>query len=575
MAINWQPIGSSEAVVIGGSVADAGNVIAGPFPKFSISRECIRKDNLYLGQKYNINITGTAVIVKSSNMLEIGKRQTQIHDIVKKLMRVNNKQGKLYIEDYGGTSQVLTFNDAVLLSVDAAEQTDDSRGVQVQQYTFAFEARDLNKSDEDDTEPEGSPYNVIDVTENWEFSLNEGSYTQTEYEKKAVGEVAKTANVKKNYAIAHSLSATGVTKLGGVSNESVSSGYYEAKRYIQNRLNILGNNPFNANTIKDYGAGVPSTDTVGQHNIFESDDREGSRVNLRPYAPDTAKYTAYNQVNTYSQDILAGTYSVNRNWLASAFAANVSIDLTYNDDDAAAANTVEVSVNIQGHESIVEDTLKEEDGTITTAANPNTETTDKYHNALSVAETYFLNEDATTGKTGIFSIAEAFYAERAADGTLKAIPVSKSQSHSQTTGAISLSSSFHDATITVSGAVSENITISDTNYDGTNQIVAILPVIGKSDGPVIQNMGITNERTRSVSVEIVMAKGNRESKPDIDLSSYRPSTTAYQQNISDSWSPTSGSYNKSIDWVFTGAAQSPPPPDDDDDDDDGGDGGTG
>lgn len=87
-----------------------------------------------------------------------------------------------------------------------------------------------------------------------------------------------------------------------------------------------------------------------------------------------------------------------------------------------------------------------------------------------------------------------------------------------------------------------------------------MPVIGKSDGPVIQNMGITNERTRSVSVEIVMAKGNRDSKPVIDLSSYRPSTTAYQQNISDSWSPTSGSYNKSIDWVFTGAAQSPPPP---------------
>lgn len=570
MAINWQPIGSAEAVVIGGSVADADNVIAGPFPKFSISRECIRKDNLYLGQKYSINITGTAVIVKSSNMLEIGKRQTQIHDIVKKLMRVNNKQGKLYIEDYGGTSQVLTFNDAVLLSVDAAEQTDDSRGVQVQQYTFAFEATDLNKSGEDDTEPEGSPYNVIDVTENWDFSLNDGSYTQTAYEKKAVGEVSRTANVKKNYAIAHSLSATGVTKLGGASNTSVSSGYYEAKRYIQNRLSILGNNPFNANTIKDYGGGVPSTDTVGQHNIFESDDSEGSGVNLRPYAPNSATYTAYNQVNTYSQDILAGTYSVNRNWLASAFAANVSIDLTYNDDDAAAANTVEVSVNIQGHESIVEDTLKD-DGTVKTAANPNTETTDKYHNALSVAETYFLTED-DSGKTGIFSIAEAFYAERAADGTLKAIPVSKSQSHSQTAGSISISSSFHDATITVTGAVSENITISDTNYDGTNQIVAILPVIGKSDGPVIQNMGITNERTRSVSVEIVMAKGNRDSKPVIDLSSYRPSTTAYQQNISDSWSPTSGSYNKSIDWVFTGAAQSPPPPDDDDD---GGDGGTG
>lgn len=168
----------------------------------------------------------------------------------------------------------------------------------------------------------------------------------------------------------------------------------------------MGNNPFNANTIKDYGNGVPSTDTVGQHNIFESDDSESSGVNLRPYAPNSATYTAYNQVNTYSQDILAGTYSVNRNWLASAFAANVSIDLTYNDDDAAAANTVEVSVNIQGHESIVEDTLKD-DGTVKTAANPNTETTDKYHNALSVAETYFLTED-DSGKTGIFSIAEAF-----------------------------------------------------------------------------------------------------------------------------------------------------------------------
>jgi hypothetical protein len=547
MAINWQPAGSAQSVVIGGSVTSAANIIAGPFPKFSISRECIRKDNLYLGQKYSINITGTAVIVESSNMLEIGKRQQQIHDIVKKLMRVDNRQGKLYIEDYGSQSQVLTFNDAVLLSVEAAEQSDDSRGVQVQQYSFTFEATDLNNggNDENDPHPSGSIYNVVDVSENWDFSLNDNDYS---YNLSSTGEDYNADNdtIIKKYTISHNLSATGVTKYSGAGT-NVSSGYYEAKRYIQNRLDTLGNNPFNVDTIKDYGTGTPGADTIGQHNIFEADDTEGAGTNLRPYQP--SEYSAYNQVNTYSQDILNGTYSVTRTWLASKAAANVTLDLTYNDDQASANRSVEVALNIQGYESIVEDTLSES-GSVTSSANPNTDTTNKYSNALTVAGTY---TDAV-----LYNVASAFYTSRRgseSSDTLKSPALSRSESHSKTTGSINISSTFDDRSITVANAISENLTISDSNYNGSNQIVAILPVIAKSDGPVIQNMGTTNERTRSVSIEIVMKRGSGNPSGSVDLSAYKPDG-AYQQNFSESWSPTSRSYNQSIDWVWSGDAGS-------------------
>jgi len=536
MAIVWQPNDQVQGISIGGSITNDANTVAGPFPNFSISRECLRKDNLYLGQKYTINITGTAVIVESSDMLTSGDRQEEIHKIDKKLLSISNTQGKLTIEDYGGVS-TLVFNDAVLLSVDVPQQNAESRGVQAQEYTFTFEATDLENVTE-----EGSTYNIVDVTEVWDFSLADGSYTQVAFEAKAgPGDTPPaTNNVKRQYNISHNLSATGL-----VSNNAGArtSGYYEAKKYVNTRLRELGTNPLAASTIKDYGTGA------GQQDIFQLDDTTAAKNNFAPFRLPSSgdTYVCYNQVNSYNQDILGGTFGVNRSWLASPFAASVTIDLTYNADNAAVANVVEASVNIQGLETIVASTANQ-------PYNPETTTTDKYQNARSVAETHFLNEDAVTGKTGIFSIAELFYGERGPDGgTLRSVELSQSQSHSQTTGTISISASFDDATISLEGAISENVSITDTNYDGTNEIVAILPVIAKSDGPVIQDMGTTNERTRSVSFEAVMAKDKRDTKPTVDLSGYKPSSSAYQTNITDTWSPTSGSYNKTVEWVWTGS----------------------
>ena len=112
--------------------------------------------------------------------------------------------------------------------------------------------------------------------------------------------------------------------------------------------------------------------------------------------------------------------------------------------------------------------------------------------------------------------------------------------------------SFNDLEPEISGALSESVTVNYDNEDGLDQIIAIIPIIGKADGPVIQDMGTTKEKKVSVTLDVVMLKGSRSSKPDgtTVANSYKPTSTSYQETKTESWSPSTGSYNLSISWIY-------------------------
>jgi hypothetical protein len=500
MAVTYSITGENTIVIGGQSSLVSPQVgVVGPFPRYSISREVVRKDSLYIGEKYNITITGTALIEDASSMLVAGQRQDDIHQIIAKILTLNAKKGTLDIAPYGGQSSIVRFTDAIMISADSPEQDDTSQGVQSQDFTFVFEATEL-ASNAGSTQPtdDVSSLPLDDVSENWEVSADD-TYTQNDYE--------GTDEVFRCFTITHTISASGRTKIAGT---ILKSGYIQAKEWVDARITTLGNNPLLPTGMKDLSRGTAQV------------------VNLEI----PSDYTAYNQTNAYSQDILGGVYSITRTWKASKYKAGCTIDLSINNDQSSENIAIDLSVSVQGFDTNI-------------STDPNSKL---YDNAVS-----FWNGV----KSNVQTWANTFYVAQGFTGTLKAVATALGEQHNQTAGTISFTATFDDGVVDFTGAISQSVNITYTNEDGGNQIVAIVPAIEKSNGPIIQNMLTTQERSRSITLDLGMDRATRTTKPDglaFIETNYKPTLAAgsvYRQGKTESWNPNSGAYNLSVDYVWT------------------------
>ena len=89
------------------------------------------------------------------------------------------------------------------------------------------------------------------------------------------------------------------------------------------------------------------------------------------------------------------------------------------------------------------------------------------------------------------------------------------------------------------------------NLDGSNNIIAIIGVLGRASGPIIQDMGVTGERKVSVSVDYTMDKENRTAKPDgMEQALLHKPANGYQQSKTETWNAKNGIYNLSLAWAF-------------------------
>lgn len=507
--------------VIGGEINPA-NGLAGPFPRYSVSRESVAKDTLYIANKYNITITGTALIDSAASMLVEGARQNKIHDIIKKMLFQVSKQGNLEIAPYGGLANILQFDDAVLLSVDAEEQDDTSQGVQNQQYTFSFEAYNLTVNGEDvddsiEADVVGTKYDLADVSESWEYNVNE-EYTQKEYSQ------SSNPSVYRTYSITHNISATGRPK--NVGGTVVKSGYIEAYDFVTERIKQLGNDPL-ATIVTDWSRGTPQA------------------INIREQIEDT-ELNAYNLHQTHSKDILDGTYAVSRTWTVAKEKASSTIEFELNEDPSAEFNTVAISVSLSGYE------------TLEGQEKPDQAISRKYVNAKALLDQNF-------DKSNLHTISQAFYVDRfpTSSKTLRTEPRAYSQTHNQTDGTISISATFDDDDNMPDNVLSQSVSINHVNEDGLDQIVAILAVIAKSDGPIIQDMKTTKERKRSITLEWLMKEEARSEVPNgaayiethfkPKFSNASLNDKVYRENMTETWNYKSGQYQISVDYVWTAA----------------------
>ena len=526
MAILYTPHGGDAAlkpIQFGGGTSGTLYGQPGPFPRYSISREIIRTgDGTPMASKFSISITGTATIHEddTQDITDKGARQSRVQG-----QAINNLQmgraeeylwgvGKLSIDPYGGKANKISFTDAMLVSVECQEQTEESAGIQTLEYSMSFEAyQDASSASNNTTAIDAKvdpTYCMSAMDESWDVSENEGTVGF------ASNDISGTP--ERTYTLSQSVSGTGVKKFTSGGGGSVSSEAWEqCVAWVQSRL---VDTPASVSTNIVGGAAASSYDTLTL----------GGGLG---YA--LSAYTAVNKLRTVSTNLAEGSYSVTTTWLMvpngvglATHEAEASLDSAQDSQSA----TVTVSGTITG---------------LSTAAPGNSGADDRYTNASGVLSTVL---------TYAYTLANAAYTAAALGGTLRNTQLNKSIGHNKSGGTITYSVSFNDLEPEISGALSESVTVNYDNEDGTNNVIAVIPIIGKADGPVIQNMGTTTEKKVNVSFDVVMQKGYRTTKPN-GLSSviaYKPTTSnptgVHQGRKTESWSPSTGAYNLSLEWIY-------------------------
>jgi len=492
MAVIYTPVSGSQ-ITIGGTAS------TGPFPKYSIERSPNRMGSgSPISNTYTITITGKIITDSSANIAVTGEMQSNLHaKMITKLqtdIALGLAVGRLEIVPYGGMPNAIEFADARLTSVQLPEQDDDSAGALYSDYTFSFEAY------EDISNSAASPYAYAlqNVEETWELTPDEDyTYSNNSF-----------ATANKTYTITHTVSATGRDKYGS-GPTFTDSAWSQAMGWVKSRL---VNSP----------AAVILNDAAGNSNFT---DYQAALMgdSSSTVAPDLSDMGFYNHIRTPNCDFNGGSYSVTESWKASPNPATIDMEVNTEKDDGG----------------LVSMTLS---GTITGLDNK--KSIEKTIDRLANAEAMLTILDASA-----FSICSQYYTE---DGNLLNIVRAKSVGRNKGSGTITFSYSYNDSIVSLEGAISTSIQITDDNEYRLNEIIAVIPIIGKDDGPIIQDMDTTNERKRSVQIDAVMGKTLRAAKPATGVAlalSYAP-TGGYVQSLTENWEPGTGNYSISVEWTY-------------------------
>ncbi len=656
--------------------------LAGPLPSYRIETELLRKGNLYLGQKFIISITGTTLVDPSKSMLVKGERQAAVAAKITEIIsltygdtkNIGPRPGSLVITDRGGINPI-TFIDAILVNVEASEQSEQSQGVQDQSYVFTFESNNFSCKDEQGNpvttldslySPEAGDRSlqadsrfIIDYSEDWSLTPNDERTIKDPFltaglepRQNLIGDLAEESpsNVFKTWTLTHNISATGIPfnspSSGGsdvIGYGNNAAGFRWAKRFIDARLRTMGNDPLAASTTA-WGEGEnstgdgnsirfrkPSSPTSSSDPGNLTNENSGNLPNEnRTYATaeKAENFKAFNQVNEFQRGVTEGTYSVQRTWqIANMFGfatpAKMEVDFTVDGGVAGSRiNTIGVNVSVEGWtEPNDGDNAAVAAGNLTDGANLGELGLDtKYKHAWNWVNRYVLPlpvpreppsdpdgfnptgpdiADASQYATDlIYEWASRYYKDVIgwrpkspeqgsaitdgmippwlkdnSDTQLQSKPLTFNRTDNETAGTITISTSFNDETPVFPGSSAISVSVDMNNEDGQVEVVAIKPVIGKVTGPVIQDMQVTTERTRTVTLNLVMDRYYRYVVPNghgwIDqywkpfLGKYTAGPYSgqdipvYSRSRTQNFNPITGEYSASIEYVWTDVSPLP------------------
>jgi len=254
-------------------------------------------------------------------------------------------------------------------------------------------------------------------------------------------------------------------------------------------------------------------------------------------------YNGYNHSRSNNQDILGGQYSVTESWILAKGAALEEFTVSIKNE----ANTGVTGVSIAGSINGLEE------------RNPDMSLLrKKYTNALT---------KWTTVEAALLTRAQTY-----AGVTLNPFPLSKLISKNDIAGNITYSYDYDTRpTNLFTGAVYESITISE-NLPA--DLFASIPVIGRQQGPVLQDLSSKSERSVTLNLEVVIPPSSfggtvgdlrtalysnpRITQPDVFDNVYqaaRPglyysTNKEFIRDKNENWDPKNGRYNFSCNFVF-------------------------
>ena len=329
----------------------------------------------------------------------------------------------------------------ITLEADTLLTGDDSDAIVDQEGTFITGRIQENKT-EDQLLGSLSGAFITDFSEDWAIEVDE-----------AQGE---STTLPRSYRISHSLNATGKTHYKP--NGEKLDAWIQAKTFVQNRMseNINGY----PNIMGKIGSG-----TI---NLVES-------------------YGGYNHVRSENLSETAGSYSVTENWLIAYGTAYENYNLSVSTSNSDPFVNVNIDGNIKGLSQLQPSGY---------GGDGNYQLPNAYDNAI-----LKYNTISNTGEFGVGC--DAYKRANIAVGVqLNSQPVSVSLGTNEFTGDITYSLAFNNRpTNIISGVVSETISINDT-YPG--DIFAVIPVIGRTTGPILQYIGGRSEHKRDVSINLTM-----------------------------------------------------------------------
>lgn len=268
--------------------------------------------------------------------------------------------------------------------------------------------------------------------------------------------------------------------------------------------------------------------------------------------------SGFNHSRTENIDVAQGTYSIQDTWILSSGNAYENYTLSLSNSITDSRNTVSIEGTIKGLTSIPAS------GSIF-AGNLNTGLNTPYENAI--------NKYRQITNDGAFGLSAWVYkrAQNAAGGfKLNHVPLSVTVGTNEFTGEISYNIEYDDRPLNlVSGAISENISVTDT-YPG--DVFSIIPVIGRPTGPVLQYIGGRTEYQRSLSIELIVPLPSGTTHRDLYLrkpSLREPTRTsiidilrAYHPGKEpgvrkyfcsppqEVWEPKEGRYSFNVTWTY-------------------------
>lgn len=359
---------------------------------------------------------------------------------------------------------------------------------------------------------------VSDFSEDWSIETDDS--------------VGEAVGLPRTYRISHSLNATGKTHYGP---NGTSKAWEQAKKFVQKRLSlsVSGANDY-PNIMGKIGSGI---------------------VNL------VNTYNGFNHIRSEQLSESNGTYSVTENWVLASGKAYENYNISISSSSDAPFINVSIDGNIKGLSEYAPSSIYFGGNDLSVG----------YSSAYSNA----LNKYNQITNTGQFGISSNIYkrANNTVAVQLNSQPKSISLGQNEYVGEITYALQFDNRpTNIIPGVISESISVNDT-YPG--DVFAIIPVIGRATGPILQYIGGRTEYKRDISINLIMdytdiPYGSERNplllkKPSVveptatqlanlikELSpSNEPGIRKYFVSPpSESWNPKEGSYGINISWTY-------------------------